>query len=147
MSKGEEKIVELWIVVGRAGCRGAYDFFEPDTEKRVHWVGGGGSAEEVNDNVWDPGDKEYGVNIPLDSARAGGAGADSLLSMKEGLGLGIEEAEEDDDEKEDGFLLGSAFRVNPDQSGNWNAWAKVTGGTDLAAHTNCFKWMNCGFER
>jgi len=81
------------------------------------------------------------VNIPLASARAGGAGADSLLSMNEGLGLGIEEAEEDDDddEKEDGFLLGSAFRVNPDQSGNWNAWAKVTGGTDLAAHTNCFE--------
>ena len=51
MSKGEEKIVELWIVVGRAGCRGAYDFFESDTEKRVHWVSGGGSAEEVNDNV------------------------------------------------------------------------------------------------
>ena len=79
------------------------------------------------------------MNTPLASARDGGAGADSLLSMKEGLGLGMAEAEEDGDKKEDGFLLGSAFRVNPDQSGNWNAWAKVTGGTDLAAHTNCCK--------
>ena len=49
----------------------------------------------------------------------------------------MEEAEEDGDERENGFLLGSAFMVNPDQSGNWNAWAKVTGGTDLAAHTSC----------
>ena len=51
----------------------------------------------------------------------------------------MEEAEDAGDEKENGFLLCSAFSVNPDQSGNWNAWAKVTGGTDLAAHTNCFK--------
>ena len=49
----------------------------------------------------------------------------------------MEEAEDGGDEKGNGFLLCSAFSVNPDQSGNWNAWAKVTGGTDLATHTNC----------
>ena len=39
--KGEEKIEALWVLVGRAGCTGAYEFFEPDTEKCVHWVCGG----------------------------------------------------------------------------------------------------------
>ena len=82
---GESKIGELWTVEGRAGCRGAYEVFESDTEKCVHCGDGGGAAGGVRDDVCDTGDREYGVNMPLASARAGGAGADILLSMKEGL--------------------------------------------------------------
>ena len=84
MAKGESKIEELWIVDGSAGCRGAYEVFESDTEKCVR-CGDGGAAGGVMDDVFDTGDREYGVKIPLASARTGGAGADILLSMKEEL--------------------------------------------------------------
>ena len=84
MAKGESKIEELWIVDGSAGCRGAYEVFESDTEKCVH-CGDGGAAGGVRYDVFDTGDREYGVKMPLALARAGGAGADILLSMKEGL--------------------------------------------------------------